>query len=63
MIESTFKQYYAEKLLLKKLFFVGTLKVNYEYRRIRIQIRIRILTKMSWIRNTVTKNDIFPIIV
>jgi hypothetical protein len=48
----------------QKLFFVGILKVNDEKSRIRIKdpdpfvrgmdprIRIRILSKMSWIRNT-----------
>jgi hypothetical protein len=50
--------------VLKSLFFAGILKVNNENSRIRIQdpdpfvrgmdprIRIRIHTKMSWIRNT-----------
>jgi hypothetical protein len=57
----------AEKKCVKKLVFAGILKVNDEISRIRIQdpnpdplvrgmdprIRIRIHTKMSWIRNTV----------
>ncbi len=69
---------YSQKVVsskfIKKLFFVGILKVNDENSRIRIQdqdpypnpdpdplvrgmdprIRIRIHTKMSWIRNNAT---------
>ncbi len=46
----------CRKTFLKKLFFVGVLKVNDENRRIRIRIRIH--TKMSWIRNTAQQNFI-----
>ena len=54
----------------QKLFFVGILKVNDEKSRIRIQdpdplvrdmdprIRIRIHSKMSWIRNIAVDHDI-----
>jgi hypothetical protein len=53
-----------KKMFKQKLFFIGILKVNDEKSRIRIQdpdplvrdmdprIRIRIHSKMSWIRNT-----------
>jgi hypothetical protein len=40
----------SRKTLLKNQFFVGFLKVNDENSRTRIRIRIH--TKMSWIRNT-----------
>jgi hypothetical protein len=45
----------SSKTFLKNYFFVGVLKVNDENSRIRIQIRIRIHTKISWIRNTSLK--------
>ncbi len=59
----TFKKSWADKIENKNKFFVDILKVNDENSRIRIQgpnpdslargldPRIRIQTKMSWIRN------------
>jgi hypothetical protein len=41
-----------ENFFFKISFFVGILKVNDETRMIRIRIRIRIHTAMSWIRYT-----------
>jgi hypothetical protein len=63
----------SRKNCVKKLVFAGILKVNDEKSRIRIQDpnldpdtlvrgidpRIRIHTKMSWIRNTVLKHIFF----
>jgi hypothetical protein len=57
----------SRKIVLKKFFFAGILKVNDENSRIRIQDpdpdllvrgmdpRIRIHPKMSWIRNTAAR--------
>jgi hypothetical protein len=55
----------GRKTFVKKFFLIGVLKVNDENSRIRIRsplvrgmdpwIRIRIHTKMSWIRNTALK--------
>jgi hypothetical protein len=48
----------SRKTFFKEInFFLASLKVNEEYSRIRIHIRIH--TKMSWIRNTVGKVIIF----
>jgi hypothetical protein len=44
----------SRKTLLKKLVFVDILKANDENSKIRIRIRIH--TKMSWIRNTGLRN-------